>query len=82
MLETYDGILQKLNILGAHEYDIESSEDGKSIIFNTVNDERDFALSTKDAPVVNFDLTERIVKGICVDTKKRGNLYHRNFDRE
>jgi preprotein translocase subunit YajC len=81
VLETYDGILQKINILHSDQYNIETEDDGESILFVMENDGRDFQMSTKDCKLVNLDLTDRICKGICIDTKQRGNLYHRIFDR-
>jgi hypothetical protein len=82
VLETYDGNLQKLNILQSDKYSIDTAPDGKSILFTMCNCERDFELSTEAAKVIDFDLVDRIVKGICIDTLKRGNLYHRTFERQ
>jgi hypothetical protein len=78
--ETYDGILQKLNILASDQYKIDA--DGNSVTFAFVNEERGFELKTDKATVVDLNLTDRIVKGICIDTNRRGNLYHRIYDRQ
>jgi hypothetical protein len=82
IVETYDGVLQKLNILASDKYEIGSTKDGSGVMFTMCNNERDFEISTQGAKLINYDLTDRIVKGICIDTKKRGNLYHRTFDRQ
>jgi hypothetical protein len=80
VLETYDGVLQRLNILQNDEYSHDSTGDG--IVFTITNGERDFKIKTQGATLIDYDLTDRIVKGICVDTKKRGNLHHRIFERQ
>ena len=80
VLETYDGVLQRLNILQNDEYSHDSTSDG--IVFTITNGERDFKIKTQGATLIDYDLTDRIVKGICVDTKKRGNLHHRIFERQ
>ena len=70
VLETYDGNLQKLNILQSDKYSIDTAPDGKSILFTMCNCERDFELSTEAAKVIDFDLVDRIVKGIFYGQSK------------
>lgn len=80
ILETYDGVLQRINILQIDSYGHDATENG--IVFTISSGERDFRISTEGAPVIDYNLIDRIVKGICVDTRKRGNLYHRVFERQ
>jgi hypothetical protein len=69
-----------LNIIASDKYEIGSANE--SVVFTMCNAERDFEISTQGAQLIDFDLTDRIVKGICIDTKKHGNLYHRTFERQ
>jgi len=44
ILETYDGVLQRLNILQNDEYSHDSTSDG--MVFTITNGERDFKIKT------------------------------------
>ena len=69
VIETFDKTLHKVNILDNHENSFEEAKDG-SLIFVMVNNGRPFKLSCKDAELIDYDLTDRIVKAITIETSR------------
>lgn len=56
-------------------YEIINSKDGK-LIFVMVNAGREFYIATKNANSFDFNLIDRIVRAICVETKRCTNVFH------
>lgn len=48
IVETYDGLMQKLNIIASDKYELGSAKDG-SLLFTMCNDDRDFEIATQGA---------------------------------
>lgn len=46
------------------------------------NSGREYLLANKSAAKVDYDLVDRIIKGICVDTLKFSKLYNRLIYRQ
>jgi hypothetical protein len=66
-METFDGVLHKSNIIDNDEYNLIKTK--TSLIFAMKSSGRDFYITTKDADTINYDLIDRIVRAICVDTR-------------
>ena len=69
VIETYDGVLHKVNIIENIEHEIIDSKD-KSIVFVMKNAGREFYLSTKNAGKLDYNLIDRVVRAICVETDR------------
>ena len=75
LLQTCDGLLHKVNILDNHKNEFAEAKDG-SLIFVMINNGRRFTLTTKDAKEIDYDLLDRIVRAITVDTGRSQQVYH------
>lgn len=80
VIETFDGSLHKVNILDNHENAFEEAKDG-SLVFVMINNGRSFNLACKDAELIDYDLTDRLVKAITVETSRSQQVYHRLISR-
>lgn len=80
VIETFDKTLHKVNILDNHENSFEEAKDG-SLVFVMVNNGRPFKIGCKDAELIDYDLTDRIVKAITVETSRSQQLYHHLISR-
>jgi len=79
--QTLDGVKHKLNIMDNGEYEIVDSKDGK-IVFVMINSGREFYISTKNAKNMDFNLIDRLVRAICVETKRSTNVFHHILNKE
>ena len=73
--ETFDGLMHKMNISLNTEYEIKVKK-GKELVWIMSNCKRDFFLSNKDAHYVDYDLIDKIIHAVPVDTVKHLSLYH------
>ena len=80
VIETFDRVLHKVSILDNHKNEFAEAKDG-SLIFIMINNGRRFHLATKDAELVDYDLTDRIVRAITIDTTRSQQVYHRLISR-
>ena len=80
LLRTCDGLLHKVNILENHNNEFAEAKDG-SLVFVMVNNGRRFTLTTKDAELIDYDLLDRIVRAITVDTDRSQQVYHHLISR-
>ncbi len=69
ILETYDGVLHKVNIIENREHELIDAKD-KSIVFVMRNSGREFYFSTKNAIKLDYNLMDRVIRAICVDTDR------------
>lgn len=75
VIETYDGVLHKVNIIENREHEIIDSKD-KSIVFVMKNAGREFYLSTKNAVKLDYNLIDRVIRAICVETDRSTQVFH------
>lgn len=75
IVETYDKMLHKLNIIDNNEHEIVENKDHLVFVIN--NNGREYLLANKNAKLIDYDLIDRIMKGIRVDTAKFQKLYNR-----
>jgi len=68
LLQTYDGMLHKLNLKDNNEHDVIDQKD--SLVFVMYNSGRDFVIRSKDAVNIDFDLLDRVFKGVPIDAQK------------
>ena len=77
LVETYDGVQHKLNIVDSDHSNIsEWTGDKKSLLFTMYNSGRKFSLCNKDVEDMDYDLIDRLVRGIAVDTKRSQKVFH------
>lgn len=74
-MQTVDGMLHKLNIMDNGEYEIIDAKD-KSLVFVMKNSGREFYIASKNAKDVDFNLIDRLVRAICVDTRRSTAVFH------
>ena len=69
LVKTADGILHKLNIIDneTHRYDVGKD---KSLVFTMENSGREYKVRTKDAEVLDYQLMDKLLRAICLDTKR------------
>lgn len=75
MLETYDKVLHKVNIIENREHETIDAKD-KSIVFVMRNAGREFYLSTKNAVKIDYNLIDRVIRAICVNTDRSTQVFH------
>jgi hypothetical protein len=68
VLLTFDGVMHKLNIVHNTEHEIQTAK--KELIFVMTNCNRDFKMSNKEAKYIDYDLVDRIIHSVPIDTKK------------
>ena len=61
--------MHKLNIVNSTEHEIKQLKN-KELVFIMTNCGRDFSLSNKDAKYIDYDLIDRILHAIPIDTQK------------
>lgn len=61
-------MLHKLNIIDNDEHEIVDNKDHLLFVMN--NSGREFLIANKNAKYIDYDLIDRILKGVCVDTGK------------
>lgn len=74
LMQTYDGVLHKANIIDNRAYKIEDSKNGLDFVM--INSGRNFMVSNKNAPLIDYDLVDRLIRGICVDTLRSQKVFH------
>lgn len=68
IVQTYDKMLHKLNIMDNEEHEIVDNKDHLLFVMN--NSGREYLIANKNAKTIDYDLLDRILKGICIDTQK------------
>ena len=68
LLQTYDGMLHRMNITDNEGFQIRELKD--NLVFDVENGGRTYTLDNKDCELIDFELLERILKGIQVETHK------------
>lgn len=78
---TADGVLHKLNIIDMESYEIVTAKDG-TISFAIVNAGSEYVITTKGVSAFDFNLIDRIVRAICVETKRATNVFHHQIHKQ
>ncbi len=80
LVQTYDGMLHKMNIIDTSEHEIVENKDHLVFVMN--NSGREYLMSNKNCERIDYDMIDRLMKGICIDTKKFQKLYNRLIYRQ
>lgn len=64
-----------MNIIDNREYAIRDQKD-KSLLFVMKNSGRDFTFTNKDVVGMDYDIADRLVRGICIDTTRSQKVFH------
>lgn len=81
LLQTHNGNLHKINIMGSEEYDHSMTYGDGSPIFVINNQLRRYHFLTRNCEVIDYQLMTSITQGITVDTNRIQRLYHRLISR-
>mgnify|MGYP004238950171 FL=1 len=74
--------MHKLNLIDNDEFDITTQKD-KSMHFIIINSGRQYFLSNKDVVgVMDYDLIDRLVRGISIDTERSQKVFHHLIDKK
>lgn len=75
VLRTFDGVLHKLDIVHIDEHYVETKKN-KELVFTMTSFGRSYTMSNKNAKYVDYDLIDRVIHAVPVDTVKFQSLYH------
>ena len=67
--QTYDGLIHKMNIVHNSKHEVQVTKN-KDLIFVMHNCSREFMLTNKDAKYLDYDLVDRVIKAVSIDTQK------------
>ncbi len=81
MVQTVDGLLLKLNIMDNETYEIFDAKD-KSLVFQMQNSGREYYIAVKNAKNVDFNLIDRLIRAICIDTSRSTRVFHHIINKE
>ena len=81
LVRTADGVLHKLEIIHNMSHSYEEGRD-KALVFIMENSKRRYSIKTKDAEVIDYQLLDKFMRAICIDTHRTQNLYHRLISRQ
>lgn len=81
MLKTHDGVLHKLDIIYNDSHRLAENKD-KSLIFVVENGNREYFFNSKQAELLNYQIVDKIIRAISVDTRRTQSLYHHLVSRQ
>ena len=70
----YDGSFHKLTIIHNSHHHVDSKD--KSLTFTMTNNGRDFTLNNSGCKFMDYDLIDRIIHGVSIDTERFRGLLH------
>ena len=73
---TFDGVMHKMNIVNNRQFRVEQNKKGNELTFVMINCGKSYFLSNKNAKFIDYDLVDRILHSVQIDTKKFQSLYH------
>jgi propanediol dehydratase large subunit len=75
-------VQHKLNLIDNDEFDIATAKD-KSMNFIMVNSGRQYFLNNKDVVgIMDYDLIDRLIRGISIDTERSQKVFHHLIDKK
>ena len=80
LVQTFDGTLHKMNIMNNQSHRIIDRKN--ELIFIMNNSGSDYLISNKDCKTIDYDLLDRVIKSIQIDTGKFQGLYNRLIYRQ
>lgn len=66
LVQTYDGMLHRLNVIDNNEHEIVENKDHLVFVMN--NSGREYLLANKNCAKIDYDMIDRLMKGVCIDT--------------
>ena len=66
LLKTIDGVWHKICIQDIEDYKMVDKKSHMQILIK--NNGRNFTMSTKNKKFINFELIDKIIKGVCIET--------------
>lgn len=73
-------MLHRMNVIDNNEHEIVENKDHLVFVIN--NSGREYLLSNKNCVKIDYDLVDRLMKGVCIDTLKFTKLYNRLLYRQ
>ena len=80
LVQTFDGMFHRMNIIDNDEHLIVEKKD--HLKFVMINSGRKYLLSNKNCIKIDYDMVDRLMKGVRVDTLKFQKLYNRLIFRQ
>ncbi len=75
MVQTFDQVLHRLNIADTFHHEVVDQKDHMIFVLN--NSGRNYSIRNKNAKVIEYDIIDKIMKGISIDTTRSQNAYNR-----
>ena len=75
VVKTFDGVLHKVDIVQIEEHEVQTKKN-KELINVMTSFGRSFSMSNKNAQYLDYDLVDRVIPVVPVDTVKHQSLYH------
>ena len=75
VVKTFDGVLHKVDIVHIDEHVVQEKKN-KELVFVMTSFGRSFSMSNKNAQYIDYDLVDRVIHAVPVDTVKHQSLYH------
>jgi len=75
VVRTFDGVLHKLDIVHVEAHEVLTKKN-KELVFVMDVCGRSFSMSNKNAEYIDYDLVDRVIHAVPVDTVKHQSLYH------
>lgn len=75
VVETFDHVLHKLNIMDNDQYEVYETKN-KTLMFQMINSGREFNIAAGSSKLVDLNLIDRLVRAICVDTRRQTSVFH------
>ena len=73
--ETADGLMHKLNIVLNTDHEIRTDKKDQ-LLFVMTNGGRDFRFTNKNAVSLNYDVVDRLMRGVPIDTVRSQQVFH------
>lgn len=74
-MQTQDGMLHRLNIIDNGSHTVIDKKD--HLVFAVNNCGREYYITSKGCDKIDYDLIDKMMKGVAIDTKKFQKLYNR-----
>lgn len=68
VVETFDGMLHRMNIADNESHEIVENKDHLVFVMNNAG--REYLIANKNCVKIDYDLIDRVIKGIYIDTGK------------
>ena len=81
LVKTKDGVHHKIDIIHNESHRFIENKKDTSLIFCFTNSGREYYIGSKDTEEIDYQLMDKYIRAICIDTGRSQTLYHRLVNR-